>query len=78
MFNTIIVYVVYITTKVTDYRYDLGVKGQFQIYLKLSFMACNANTSFIFDIKFLAKDVHIQQNYCLRCVDYNEGYRLPL
>ena len=32
MFDTMIAYVGLITTKVSDYRYDPGIKGQGQIY----------------------------------------------
>ena len=37
-----------ITTKVSEYIYDLGIIGQGQMNLKSVFTARNANSSFIF------------------------------
>ena len=45
MFSTLNAYVAQITTKLSDYCYDLRVINQGQIYLKCSH---NGNTSLIF------------------------------
>ena len=63
-----VIYGMYITTKVSDHRYDIGVKCQGHIYLKPS-TVCNANSNMYI---FLTKGVHIMHNDRLWywCVDY--------
>ena len=50
MFCTMVACNVQMTMKGSDHRYDLGVKGQYQIYLNsVLITARNANSSFVFD-----------------------------
>ena len=45
-----ILYIGCLITCVSDYQYDLGVKGQGKIYIKSDCMDCNANSSLFFEV----------------------------
>ena len=59
---------------ISNYQYNLGVKGQGQIKTKICHMTRNMNSSFI----SATEGVHIWNNYCVWGVDYNIGFLSPL
>ena len=58
---------------VSDYRYDLDLKGQGQLYLTLCYGWISANFS-----HFSSDGVNISNNDSLCYVNYQEDYRAPI
>ena len=69
IFVTLIAYDVLIIVKIPYHCYDLESKGKINI-LKINFIACNANSFFIFDIV-----CSYLETYCLWCINYKDGHR---